>query len=480
MQKLSYDDLRRYQRWLIKLCRKVRGLFIALDMSMGKTAIVLYALRAMYLVEVRHALIVGTVRVANDTWPTEIAKWKEISHLDYVLLTGNRDQRKAALDKPIPYISIINRENFLWLVKHWGDKWPYDMLVWDESTPLKQFVTRTKGKRDEDHVDEKTGKTKKGKVNWSLTWFGAVCQVRKYLDRIVLLTGTPAPNGLQDLGGQAFVIDGGKRLGPNKTQFLKRFFYPDRSGYAWEPKDNALDDITDALSDIMFSLRADDYIDLPPKRVIPIFFDLPADIMKEYRKFKRTLISETYDVEAVSEGVLTNKLLQFTNGTMYRNNEDGSHDEVFVHDCKIRVLNEVMAEIGAQNVLCTYSFKPDIKLIKKTYKKAVTMNKNFVNDWNDGKIKFGLVHPGQIGHGTNLQFGGHFQIWFGPTHNFELWDQFNRRLDRPGQKHPTVTVFVLLAKNTVDVECYESTHIEKRSTQDEIHRRVCAHIKDDR
>lgn len=48
------------------------------------------------------------------------------------------------------------------------------------------------------------------------------------LQKIVLLTGTPRPNGLMDLWAQLYLLDGGKRLGRTLTEYRNNYFVPDK------------------------------------------------------------------------------------------------------------------------------------------------------------------------------------------------------------------------------------------------------------
>lgn len=54
--------------------------------------------------------------------------------------------------------------------------------------------------------------------------------------------------------------------------------------------------------------------------------------------------------------------------------------------------------------------------------------------WNAGEIPVAVAHPASVGHGLNLQDGGHIIVWFGLTWSLELYQQANERLNRPGQK----------------------------------------------
>jgi len=55
-----------------------------------------------------------------------------------------------------------------------------------------------------------------------------------------------------------------------------------------------------------------------------------------------------------------------------------------------------------------------------------------------------LAHPASAGHGLNLQFGGSMIVWFGLNWSLELYQQFNTRVYRQGQKN-TVRIVHLVA-----------------------------------
>ncbi|WP_299913607.1 hypothetical protein [uncultured Paracoccus sp.] len=200
-----------------------------------------------------------------------------------------------------------------------------------------------------------------------------------------------------------------------------------------------------AIGDLMVTIPPEKVVDEP--RFIPISVTLPDKAMREYRDFERTLYTQPYDVEAVTNGVLANKLLQFANGHLYR--EDRS--VAAVHEAKFEALEELVAQARGENLLIFYSFKFDKDAIKKRFPKAVVANedKHFIQRWNAGEISMGLAHPASIGHGTNLQYGGHIAAWFGLTFNLELWQHANMRLPRPGQTKQ-VLIYPIIAKGTYD------------------------------
>jgi SNF2 family DNA or RNA helicase len=194
--------------------------------------------------------------------------------------------------------------------------------------------------------------------------------------------------------------------------------------------------------------------------------------MKEYREFKKTLVSDIYDVEAVNAGVLTNKLMQFANGSMY--NEQG--EVIPVHKEKLDALDELIERADGDNVLIFYGFRFDLEEIRKRHPDAIVLNEaeNAVSLWNEGKITKLLAHPASCAHGLNLQYGGHIAIWFGLTWSLELWLQANARLPRPGQTK-IVSIYQILARGTVDERAL-SVLADKGTNQDRIIQAVLAEI----
>lgn len=451
--------MRSYQRYLSDCIYTMPAVLGAAEMSLGKTGATLDGVRRLLRENPTwRCIIVAPLEVAKNTWPDEVAEWAHLQDITYTVVVGTPEQRLAAL-KVDADLTIINRENLNWLWKTVGGAsgWRWNILVYDESSRLKGFTRRTAG-------SETTAP--------QLSEFGVLAAARKRIDRVVELSGTPSPNGVIDLGGQAYILDEGQRLGRNKTAFINRWFDKNKYTYEITPKPHAEKEIMGLMKDVMIGLRSEDYIDLPPRYFHPAYVKLPPKIMAQYRDFEKTLYAQEYDVEAVTKGVLTNKLLQFSNGGLYRqdpDDPDAARETVPVHDLKLKKLESIIAEAAGKPVLIAYSFQFDLERIMKRFPKAVYFkdDPNFVKNWNAGKIQIGVAHPASIGHGLNLQYGGHIQVWYGLTWSLELWDQFNRRLARPGQKAHTVFIYVIMAKGTEDERQYQNLQI-KGTTQDRI------------
>lgn len=479
---LDEDDLHDYQEFLAATIAglvdddcKVPGYLLAVPMAMGKTVSVLTAIaRVLKTHPHMRFLIVAPLEVAKNTWPDEIEKWAHLKHITHTLVVGDAPTREKALRKDAQ-ITIINRENLQWFWQKVGGRlgWKWQFLIYDESSRLKGFMPRTAG------VKYKDGKKIRTRKN--LTEFGVLAQARASIDHVVELSGTPSPNGLIDLGGQIFIIDQGDRLGHNRSRYIERYFDENQFSHKITPHKNAMERIMREIKDVMIGLRAEDYIHLPPLIIEKRMIKFGKKLMADYKQFERDSVSEKYDVEAVSRGVLINKLLQFANGGLYRKDPDDPsavRETLAVHDLKLKELESIVEEAAGENILCAYSFQFDKERIRKKFPKAVFFDEepDFVRLWNRGKIRLGCSHPASIGHGLNLQDGGHIQAWFGLTWSREYWDQFNRRLARQGQTMDKVWIYVIMATGTEDENQFDNLTV-KGLTQDEIVEQVTIRLR---
>lgn len=433
--------LRNYQNKTISLIKTIwepdgpPGIIVALEPGAGKTVSTLTACRDLLDEgKIKRVLLVAPLLVASTVWHTEIEEWAHLSGTTYSHLIGNEKKRSAAFDEDTE-IHIINRELLPWLWEHSGRgaRWKYDCLVIDEASMLKNGKKRTEKK--------------------ALTRFGVLAAARKYFTGVVELTGTPAPNGIQNLWGLAFIIDQGERLGRSKNQFQNRWMNFNKYTFEIAPKPGAEEDIMSRMKDIMVSLDPKDYVELPPLVENVIKVKLPPKVMEAYRKFKKTLVYDPLDIEAVNAAVLTGKLLQAANGSIY--NEDGEHQHI--HDCKLNALVDLHEECAGIPLLVAYTFKFDLERIRKKFPHAVVLSEQkdvmqTVRDWNTGKIDMLLAYPASAGHGLNLQKGSNVSVWYGLTSDLELFQQFNKRLWRSGQRASTVFSHRIIAEGTHDEE----------------------------
>lgn len=410
---------------------------LMLDMGLGKTVITLTALWQLALdsFDVSRVLVIAPKRVAEDTWPKELAKWEHLTGLTSSLVLGSAAERKAALQRKA-FLYIINRENVAWLVKN--HYWDFDMVVIDELSSFKS----NKAER-----------------------FKAMKKVRPMVTRIVGLTGTPAPNTLLDLWPQMYLMDMGQRLGRFIGGFRDRFFLPDKRNqeiiYSYKPREGAEDAIYALISDICISMKAADYLDMPERIDNRIEVSMSPKERKLYDDFQKDMVLSIGDEEldATNAAALSNKLLQMANGAVY-----GEDKKVIpIHDRKLDALEDLVEAANGKPLLVAYWYKHDLQRIKARFKNARCIDTaKDIGDWNAGKIPLALIHPASAGHGLNLQDGGCTIVWFGLTWSLELYQQLNARLWRQGQKH-TVVIHHIVTKGTHDEDVMRA--LENKDTR---------------
>lgn len=407
---------------------KAAGLL--LDMGLGKTVSTLTAIDLlinMHMV-INKALVVAPKKVAESVWSDEVYKWDHLRHLKISKIIGTERERKLALMQKAD-VYIIGVDNFAWLVALYNMGFPFDMLVIDESSLFKNHDSKR---------------------------FKQLRVIRPLVDRVVILTGTPAPNGLCDLWSQIYILDRGDRLGDNITGFRERFMTPEKiDGYAvrkYKPRpDGGAEMIYNRIGDICVSMKTEDYLLLPNRIDNFLKVILPQDIKDAYDAFEEEQIIalETgEEITAINAAALGIKLTQFANGAIY----DADKKWHLIHDEKIKALDEIIETSQGNNILVFYWFKHDIERLLVKYPKARQLKtKKDVDDWNAGKITLLFAHPGSAGHGLNLQYGGSTCVWFGLTWDLQLYQQANKRLHRQGQLK-TVIIHHLIGKGTMDVD----------------------------
>jgi SNF2 family DNA or RNA helicase len=236
-----------------------------------------------------------------------------------------------------------------------------------------------------------------------------------------------------------YLLDQGDRLGRTLGAFRARYLVPDKMNghivYSYRPKEGAESEVYEKLSDCCMSIRKDDVLDLPGQIYEDVEVDAPPGLLKKYKQFERDKVLEALDQDgdiiAGSAAALTNKLLQFANGAIY--DADGKVHRL--HDLKLDALEELIEEAGGDPVLVLYAYQHDADRIREKIQCRSLDTAEDIDAWNRGEIPVALAHPASIGHGLNLQDGGHITIWFGLTWSLELYQQANERLNRPGQKN---------------------------------------------
>lgn len=439
---MKYDflEMHTYQSKFVHYIKQKKKCGLFLGMGMGKTLITLSAIKDLFdKRKIKRVLIIAPLRVANTVWKQEASEWYHLKDLGIEICTGDAYETLKALYSH-SQIHVINRERVPWLMETIQDKqlkWKWDMVVIDESSSFKNHNTKR---------------------------FKALRKIIKHVRYTVLLTGTPSPNGYIDLWPQLFLLDQGERLERNITMYRNKYFDVDYMGYTYTLKEGSEDIIKGKISDICATMENDNE---KRKVDINIKVELPKKVRVRYEELQEeflTMLENGTNIEAPSAANVANKLLQISNGAVY----DEDRNIHILHDEKINALKEIIEDNPNENLLIAYNYKHDLERLKKEFPKAVELSKSGkeIEKWNKGKIKMLLAHPASAGHGLNIQFGGHIVVWYGLNWSLELYQQFNARLNRQGQKD-LVRIIHIISRNTIDEKVLNALS-DKAKTQNKL------------
>lgn len=431
------------------------------DMGLGKTVGALTAVNALYHSGFTEpTLVIGPKRVAQRVWSDEVAKWDHLSGLDVSVVLGTPEKREKALKRDVP-IYTINYENVKWLWEYYGAKWPFKIIIADESTKLKSnrscLQVSTRGKTFVRRDGGMAAKILAKPAFHAKYWFN--------------LTGSFGANSLHELWPQLWYIDGGKRLGNTHTDFMRRWFREKDNGYGFEPFPHAEAEIRALIEDVCFTLRAEDYFDLPDEVLNTIWVDLPAEQRALYRQMERKMFLELEqgDVEVFTGAAKRNKLQQMANGFVYT---DDQGTAAFLHEAKIEALREILEGTNGTPLIIAYKFKEDLAHLRRAFPEGKDINDrgDVEGEFKAGKLPLLFLHPKSAAHGIDgFQHVTNIGVLYSVDDDNELRSQVIARIGKvrqmqSGYNRP-VFIHQIVARNTVDEDILEN--IEGKYTLEE-------------
>lgn len=503
-------DLHAYQENALEFLIDTPFSALFVDIGLGKTILSLSLVAYLFERDLTDkVLVIAPLRVATDTWPSEIALWRHTAWMSYTVIRpdaddprlvaarkldgagkGDRDwdreslktqglddtqikrelghmhetrARRAIMEhlaRTPTSIHIINREQVEWLVEFWGNRWPYRTVIPDESSSFKDHKSRR---------------------------FKALAKVRNtpgLITRLHCLTATPAAETYLPLFTQVYLLDRGKRLGKNITAFREQYFNFNRWTNKYELRPGGDVAILKAIADVCLVMKREDHLPRAQPTIIQRKVKLDQSQLKLIRQMERHFLitlSDGTEIEAKTAAILSSMLLQMASGSLYETLliEDWDTGDLkrvkkvhHLHEHKIETLKEIAEEAQTQGepLLVAYYFKSSLARLVKAFPRAVVMDKTgrCIKDWNAGKIPILLIHPQSAGHGLNLQYGGSMLIFFDLIYSLEYYLQTIGRIDRQGQKWPVI-VQMLVAEGTRD-ELVAACLVAKEDAQEALFR----------
>jgi SNF2 family DNA or RNA helicase len=428
-----------YQKRAIKLLLSQASVGLFLDPGLGKTSVCLAALKILKEKGmIRKALIIAPVRAIYNTWPDEIKKWEEFKDLSFTIVHGTHKAYNLGVQSDI---TLINPEGVEWLITH-GSKdasatsanvvGNYDVLIVDESHRFKNSQTKR---------------------------FKSLKPLLPGFGRRWILTGSPVPNGLEDLFGQIYILDLGRALGRFITHFRKEYFHlAGYNLYDWQPNPDAWEKVTEKISPLILQLSAEDYLQMPELVNLQSLVRLPHSVMQTYLSLENEFYGRLGGGEEFAVGgpaAAGIKLRQIANGFIYQN-----ESALDIHDEKLQALESLLEEIGQKPVLILYEFQRDKERILEKIKGCEVLGggaspvreQALIQGFNSGTVTRLAGHPGSMGVSLNLQGSCYHVVWYGIPWNLEHYDQAIARVWRQGQSSKHVYVHHIVARGTKDEE----------------------------
>ncbi len=457
-----------YQKEAVKFLLEHAAGALLLDPGLGKTSITLAAIKLLKKKKVLNkVLLIAPLRVCHSVWPKEITKWKDFGDLRVIVLHGPRKDELLQEDADI---YVINPEGLDWLLqvqktktktgksrvaldlRRWK-KLGFDTLVVDELSKFKHTQTNR---------------------------FKAMKLVLGTFARRWGLTGSPAANGLMGLFGQCYMLDQGRTLGSYVTHFRAKYFEQGHDGFSWTLREGAEQEIYDRLRPLALRM-GDDLLDMPKLVENNIMVQLPPKAMEIYLQLEEDLVAKLEEgkVTAKTAATASMKCRQVANGGIYLDPEvqalvnlpTNKRDWVDIHEAKLDALEELIEELQGSPLLVAYDFSHDLARLQKRFGKDIPYigggvsakrSSELEEKWNRGELPYLFGHPQSIAHGLNLQECGQHVCWHSMTWDYELWDQFVRRVRRQGNKARRVYCHHILAEGTIDEAILAALKMKRR------------------
>lgn len=400
------------------------------DMGTGKTLATLWALD--YLMQtgmVRRALILSPLSTIYRVWEHEIFE-HFLSRRTSRILYGDRARRITALGEDADFY-IVNHDG-LGVGSSKGNR---GMVIGE----LAELV---RGRPDIDAIVVDEGSVYKDSATNRYKVLRQVINDKPY---VYWLTGTPVPVEPPNAWSQARAVR--KDYVESYRSFQERTMQK-ISQFKWVPKREGMVIAAQILQPAI-RFNRDDCLDLPDVMIETLDVDLSPAQKKAYDELKKTLKAQVGKgtINAINEATLRTKLIQIACGAVY-----GEEHEVHRVDCapRLQVLEEVIEQSSHKLII----FAPLTSVINLLYSElskrysvekvtgsvsAKKRNDIFTSFQETTTPRIIVADAGCMAHGVTLT-AANTTVWFGPTDKPEVYQQANKRMDRPGQKNSMLIV----------------------------------------
>jgi len=291
----------------------------------------------------------------------------------------------------------------------------------------------------------------------------AIMKLRDMVSYRSIMTGTLAPNGLQDAFNQY------KFVQPNifgEVFYAFRHRYFTQGGYLnyeWFPKPEALDVFKRKAAGVSIQHHKRECIDLPPLVEEIRKVEMLSKQKEVYEQMKNECIVWLNENNAVTAPFVITKLMklrQIASGFIYMNEKSFP---ISNSNPKDAAMFEILDQIGDKKCIVFAHFNRTIEHIREKLngksiayfgsEKSVALEVFEHKKTNPRACQILIANPASAGHGLNLQFCSNI-IYYEQDFNLENYIQSMQRIERIGQKNK-MTVYHLLTKGTVENYIYK-------------------------
>ncbi len=287
----------------------------------------------------------------------------------------------------------------------------------------------------------------------------AVLPLAQKMERVYLLSGTPAPNGNDEWFAQAACIDP-TIFGTNYWRFVSAYFVPKKRTLGngrtiierLDQTPEQRERFVARLAPIVRTVKKSECLDLPPVTDIIVNVELSPAERDAYARLEdelRITLADGSTDRIRTEAALT-KLRQCVGGGYYHEGRP-----VEIGSAKLDAAMELLDEVGPNEPVVVWAeYRAEIDRLAHACGGVVLDGRtsgdaaSIVARFQRGEIARLICHPQAAGHGITLTRAC-YAIYFGLSFSRELFEQSRARLDRSGQTRP-VTNYILCAGGTID------------------------------
>ena len=419
------------------------------DMGTMKTLSALWA--ADYLMEMERrngrrlrSIIVSPLSTLERVWQKTILR-QFLGRRKCVVIHGSADRRRKLLEKDADFY-IINfeglaigvpadrRSPLTGLAKDLQQRKDIGLGIIDEASAYRHHTTRR---------------------------HRAARALLAPLEYLWLMTGTPTSHGPEDAYGLAKLVN--NAYGESYVNYKQRVLMQ-LTPFKWVPRAGSAAEaakmLTPAIRFDIEEVRKYNWFPYCTKQMRECKLSLKQAAALKTLKTEATLALENGAlVHAVNEAALRMKIIQCLAGAIYDTTHK-SHD--LDPEPRIELVREIIDNCSQKVIIAA----PLTNVLDMLYAKLKDYERELVNGRVSAKDRgeifrrFGdphnplrvlLVDPGTVSHGINDLVTASVVVWYAPTDRSELYDQLNKRVDRPGQRSATTVIQIAATKFEEDI-----------------------------